>query len=61
LEESILSLEQKGIEVLFTGLQEQPEDMLRRIRIIPGLINEEHLFRSFEDCITWLATIKMAD
>ncbi|MGB8195018.1 MAG: SulP family inorganic anion transporter [Chitinophagaceae bacterium] len=61
LEESILSLEQKGINVLFTGLQKQPEDMLRRIKLIPDLINEQHLFRSFEDCITWLAKLKMTD
>ena len=54
LEESVLSLEQKGIEVLLTGLQEQPEDMLRKINLIPDLIADEHLFKTFKDCVTWL-------
>lgn len=55
LEESILTLERKKIEVLFTGLQEQPADMLQRIRIIPALVGEEHRFKNFDDCIKWLA------
>jgi SulP family sulfate permease len=54
LEESILSLEEKGIDVLLTGLQEQPEDMLRKINLIPDLIVDEHLFKTFDDCVTWL-------
>jgi SulP family sulfate permease len=54
LEESILSLEEKGIDVLLTGLQEQPEDMLRKINLIPGLIVDEHLFKNFNNCVTWL-------
>ena len=60
LEESILSLEEKGIEVLLTGLQEQPRDMLRKINLIPGLIVEEHLFKTFNECVTWLK-LKVVD
>lgn len=55
LEESIVSLEKKGINVLLAGTQKQPEKMLRRIEIIPRLITEEHLFNSFSDCIQWLS------
>ncbi len=54
LEESILSLEQKGVNVLFTGLQKQPEDMLRAVKVIPDLIIEKNIFNNFNDCITWL-------
>jgi SulP family sulfate permease len=54
LEEGILSLEQRGIDVLITGLQTQPEDMLRRIRLIPALIPEENIFKNFEQAISWL-------
>jgi SulP family sulfate permease len=54
LEESILTLEQKGIDVLLTGLQEQPEDMLRKINVIPDLIKDENIFKNFNDCVTWL-------
>lgn len=56
LEESILDLERKGVNVLFTGLQKQPEDMMRSIKIIPDLIAEDHLFKTFNDSIEWLTT-----
>jgi Sulfate permease and related transporters (MFS superfamily) len=55
LEESVLAANQRGIQVLFTGLQEQPEHMLRRIKLIPNLIAEHHLFGNFSACIAWLA------
>jgi SulP family sulfate permease len=55
LEEAVLSLEQRGIEVLFTGLQKQPKDMLRRIQMIPDLIPEKNLFKNFHEAITWMA------
>ena len=55
LEESILSLEQKGIDVLLVGMQKQPEDMLRGIKLIPNLVSEDHLFDNFDRSITWLS------
>ena len=54
LEEAILSLEQKGIEVMFVGLQKQPRAMLERIRLIPALIDEQHIFPDLEQSINWL-------
>jgi SulP family sulfate permease len=58
LEEAVLSLEQRNIQVMITGLQTQPEDRLRRIRIIPDLIPENNLFRTFKDAIKWLVDNK---
>jgi len=58
LEESILSLEKKGIEVLMTGLQKQPKGMLQRIKLIPALIPEKNIFKTFNDSIVWLASQK---
>jgi SulP family sulfate permease len=58
LEDAVLTLEQKGIHVLFTGLQKQPEAMLRRIKLIPELISQEHLFADFQECINWLKEAK---
>lgn len=54
LEESVLTLEQKGINILITGLQKQPEDMLRAIRVIPDLVTDKNIFRKFHHCIKWL-------
>ena len=48
LEDAVLELEKRGIEVFLTGILKQPEDMLRRIKLIPNLIEEECLFKDFE-------------
>ena len=48
IEDAVLALEQRGIEVFLTGIQKQPEDRLRRINLIPAVIDEESLFEDFE-------------
>ena len=54
LEESILTLEQKGIIVCVTGLQPQPEAMMRKLGVIPHLVPESYLFPNFGFCTKWL-------
>lgn len=54
LEDAILSLEQKGIEVLLTGLQDQTRNQMENIKIIPGLIPNDNLFETFMECVEWL-------
>jgi SulP family sulfate permease len=56
MEDAILELERKGVPVLLTGVNQQPMDMLTRIKIVPDLISAEHIFESFEDGIGWLET-----
>ncbi|MEL6848976.1 MAG: sodium-independent anion transporter, partial [Bacteroidota bacterium] len=53
-EDSALSLETRGIQVLLSGLQVQARDQLERINMIPGLISEEHIFENFDACAAWL-------
>ena len=48
LEDTILQLTKAGKTVILTGLQTQPEDMLRRIGMIPNLVPETQVFASFE-------------
>lgn len=55
LEESILHLENKGIEVYLTGLQDSVEKRLRIVGIIPEYIHEEELFRNLDACMVYLA------
>ncbi len=55
LEDAVLILESKGINVLLVGLQSQPKDMLERLRIIPDLVEREHIFSTFEQSIEWLS------
>ncbi len=54
LEEVVMDLEKRGIAVVMTGLKAQHVRMLRRINLIPGLIPERYLFKTFKDCIDWL-------
>ncbi|MCB0565873.1 MAG: SulP family inorganic anion transporter [Phaeodactylibacter sp.] len=54
MEEAIQELQEQGILVVFTGLHGQPLDMFKRINLIPGLVSEEYLFETFEECVNWL-------
>ena len=65
LEEAILDLTRKDVNVLLTGLDPQPEFMLKSINVIPELIPEEQIFEDFQDSIKWLKQegmiIKLSD
>ena len=54
MEEAILELHNRGIRVAFSHLDEQPLDLLRRIRIIPNLVPESMCFGHFNECARWL-------
>ena len=54
LENAVLDLEQAGIQVLLTGLQEQPKDKLISIDIVPDLISEEHIFDTINEAFNYL-------
>ncbi len=53
LEDILLNLKQKGIAVSITGIQQQPLYLLKRIKIVPDLIAEKHLFNDFGACIEY--------
>ena len=53
LEDILLNLKQKGIGVSITGIQQQPLYLLKRIKIVPDLIAEKHLFNDFGACIEY--------
>jgi len=54
LENAVLDLEQRGIQVLLTAVQEQPKDKLVSIDIVPDLISEEHLFDNINGAFDYL-------
>lgn len=56
LEDTILQLSQKGKRTVITGLQTQPDDMLRRIGLVPDLIPETDVFETFEEAKAELLT-----
>ena len=56
LEDALVELSQQNKKILLVNVLKQPRYLLERIKIIPDLIPENHIFNSFEDCLKWLNT-----
>ncbi len=54
MEEVINYLREKNVVVVFVGLQPQPADILKKINVIPNIVEENHVFSNFSDCEIWL-------
>lgn len=54
LENAVLDLEQRGVQVLLTAVQEQPKDKLISIDIVPDLISKEHIFEDIQAAFGYL-------
>jgi len=54
MEDMLLDLKKKNVEVLFVGLLKQPRYMMERIDIIPDFIPNEHIFQKFDECLSWV-------
>lgn len=54
LEVVLMKLINNGIVPLITNLQKQPRYLMEKIDIIPGLVQEEHIFRSFKESIDFI-------
>ncbi len=54
MEDVLLELQKHNITVLFVGLMKQPRYMMERIDIIPDLVPEEHIFKTFNECTKWI-------
>lgn len=54
LEDAVFDLNQRGIKVLVTGLQEQPYDQLTNMGIIPELIPKEQAVADMREAINFL-------
>lgn len=48
IEDAVLELQKKGITVIFTGIKEQPLDMLKNIRLIPDLLPEKYIYNNYQ-------------
>lgn len=54
LEDTLIDLEKNGIQVLFVDILKQPKYMMERIGIVPDLIPNEHIFKTFSSCLAWV-------
>ncbi|SDR69769.1 sulfate permease, SulP family [Formosa sp. Hel1_31_208] len=54
MEDMLLELKSRNVEVLFVNLLKQPRYMMERIDIIPDFVPESHIFKSFKECLSWI-------
>lgn len=54
IEDLANSMSAKGKNILLVELKKQPRYMMERIDIIPNLVDPEHIFDSFNDCLKWI-------
>lgn len=57
LEDVVLDLERRGIEVVLAGIASQPLDMLRRVELVGGLVAEDHVIDDVEDALALAAEL----
>jgi SulP family sulfate permease len=50
----LLQLKNKKVVILLVGLQEEPEQQLRKMNIIPEIVKEQRIFPSFSAGADWL-------
>ena len=54
LEEVLQGLFRKGVTILFVDLPEQPRYLMESLNIIPLLVPEEQVFKTFQECLQWI-------
>ena len=54
MEEALLELKNKDVQIAFTGLYGQAKDMFEHIGIIPELVSKENCFETIKDTETWI-------
>lgn len=59
METAIKDLQERGKLVLMTIIQPQPMYMLKTLNVVPGVVPEEHTFKTFEDCTRFLQSLEI--
>ncbi|QIE60034.1 SulP family inorganic anion transporter [Rasiella rasia] len=54
MEDTVLRLKRSGVKVLLVNLMEQPRLMMEKIDIIPDLIPEHKIFKSFKEAMQYI-------
>lgn len=57
MEDVLQDLRKKNITVLFVRILDQPRYMMERIDIIPDLVPNEHIFKSFDACVKYIVSL----
>jgi len=54
MEDVLVDLSNRGIKVVFVNILNQPKYMFERIDIIPNLVPQEQIFKTFSQCLKWI-------
>lgn len=54
MEDVLVDLVKREVKVVLVDILEQPSYMLERIDIIPDLVPQEQIFKTFSDCMKWI-------
>ncbi|MGB3605931.1 MAG: SulP family inorganic anion transporter [Psychroserpens sp.] len=54
MEDILINLKKRGVTVLLVGIAKQPKYMMERIGLVPQLIPANHIFETFQDCLSWI-------
>lgn len=54
LKESIQRLKDKGVTVVLSEVHPKSMDLLAGVNVVPGLVDEKHVFSSVEESVMWL-------
>lgn len=54
MEDMLQEMRKRNIQVLFVNVLDQPRYMMERIDIIPDLVPDEHIFKTFKSCVLWI-------
>ncbi len=57
LESAIEDLHGQEVVVALCGANTQVGDMLRKMKLVPQMVSERHVFNTFEDCRLWLREV----
>jgi len=57
LEDAVLALQKRDITVFIVGIQKQPEAMLRQIKLIPGLVPQEQIYKDFSTVMNFISIV----
>ncbi len=57
IESAIQVLHRQNVVVAISGANKQVADMLRKMKIIPNMVGEQHVFEQFKECREWLQAI----
>jgi SulP family sulfate permease len=54
MEDMLLDLKRRNVNVLFVRLLRQPRYMMERIKVIPNVVAEDCIFEHVAECVEWL-------